>query len=108
MGADISPCVEAHARGATYWRLTIGTIELNAARRQSINMGRFKFWVAIAREVIPSKLIAHNEQNISGVGHFSLPLSNFHVARLADGCDIAFITNDALENAFEITAVLGT
>src|SRR6266581_3746961 len=70
MAEDCAPRIEGHSRRSADRRLHIGTVEANADICQSIDIRCGERRVATARQVVVSKLIAHDEKDVAD-GHVS-------------------------------------
>ena len=58
--------VEAHARGAAHRRLHVGAREAHAPRRERIDVGCVQLGMAVAGQVVPAQLVAHDEEDVAG------------------------------------------
>ena len=66
MRLHIAARIGAHARGAADRRLHIGAGETHAARRQRIDVRGFEPRMAVAGQIVPAQLVAHDEKDIFG------------------------------------------
>src|SRR5690606_39250555 len=57
--------IEGHARGPADRRLHIGPVEAHAHLRQTVNIWRLQRPVPLMGQVIPSQLVAHDEQYVA-------------------------------------------
>ena len=64
---------ERHARRAAERRLHEGLLEVHPPRGESVDVGRLQVRMSVAGQVVPAKLVAHDEQNVSGGAHAGSP-----------------------------------
>ena len=65
MRMNIPASIGAHAAGAADRRLHIRLIEAHAPRGEGVYVGRVKVRMAVAGQIVPAQLVAHDEKDVS-------------------------------------------